>query len=127
MNNIFLEVQEFAKSTGVQQEVKDISVGIAEKIVKGTLDPEKNPPVEDYKGIVFSEELEDEDEYILVHDFFKSSQLDFPAQVLSYESQHPNLKYNRRSMCERLGLDADSKEPMLVQLIRLRSQYSNPV
>ena len=123
MNNIFQDVQKFAQDTGVNRDVKELSVDIAQKIVKSTLDPDNSQPFKDFTGIIFSDSLQDEDEYIMVHDFFKSSHLDFPAQVLAYESQHPDVKYNRVAVCKRLGLDPDSKEPMLVQLIIERNKY----
>ena len=125
MNNIFQNVQQFAIDTGVNRQVKDYSVDIAQKLVKNTLDPEHSAPVPGFQGIVFSNPLQDEDEYIMVHDFFKSSHLDFPAQVLAYESQHPDCKYNRTVVCKRLGLDPESKEPMLCQLIKARNEYLN--
>lgn len=125
MNSIFTETDNFSKQCGINKEVKDMSVDIAQQIVKNLLDPEHNPPVKDFTGIKFENEIKDQDEYIIVHDFFKSSHLDFPQQVLIFESQHPGFKYNRRSVCERLGLDPNNEEPMLVQIIKMRQKYQS--
>ncbi|EAX92447.1 hypothetical protein TVAG_327560 [Trichomonas vaginalis G3] len=125
LSSIFTETQQFSQKCGIQQEVKDTSISLADQIVKNLLDPEHNPPVKDFEGIKFANQALDEDEYIFVHDFFKASHLDFPLQVLNFESQHPGYKYNRRSVCERLGLNPNDATPLLVQLIKIRQQYQN--
>jgi hypothetical protein len=123
MDNIFKEVQQYAKETGVSQEVKDLSVEIAQKLVKSELGTENAFNVEDYEGIIFNDSIKDREEYIIVHEFFRTSHLDFPAQVLAYESQHPDVKYNRGAECEKLGLDPNNKDPILVQLIKQKKRY----
>ena len=124
MNNIFKEVQQYANETGVSQEAKELSIEIAHNLVKSSLDPENSPKFQDFKGIIFDDDIRDREEYILVHEFFRTSHLDFPAQVLAYESQHPDIKYNRGVECEKLGLDPQSNDPILVQLIKQREKYT---
>ncbi|EAY11544.1 hypothetical protein TVAG_006190 [Trichomonas vaginalis G3] len=125
LSTIYTETKQFSEKCGIQQEVKDASISYAEQIVKNLLDPEHNQPVKDFEGIKFTNQSPDQDEFIFVHDFFKTSHLDFPSQILAFESQHPGFKYSRREVCQRFGLNTNDDAPLLVQLIKMRQQYQN--
>lgn len=121
MAELFEEISKFSRDKGLDNQIKVDSEVYAQRVVKNLLDPDHNPPVESFPVIDISKTKLDRDEYIIVHDFFKSSQLPFPAQVLMFESQNPEFRYNRKMVCKRLGLDPGDDSPMLCQILRKRA------
>ncbi|KAK8885377.1 hypothetical protein M9Y10_040825 [Tritrichomonas musculus] len=62
---------------------------------------------------------EDErDELLLILEFFESSGYIFGVPILSYESQNPDLIVDRIDLANRLGLDPNDPQPLLIQMIK---------
>ncbi|EAY15159.1 hypothetical protein TVAG_392760 [Trichomonas vaginalis G3] len=74
--------------------------------------------MEDYSGIILTEE--EKEEYLLVLEFLDSIGLKYAPAVLRYESQHPEIEANRKELADRLDLNARSQDPLLVQLFQER-------
>lgn len=60
------------------------------------------------------------DEYLFVLDYFETLDLQYSPAVLKFESQHPEIKLDRKALAKRYGLDKDSRTPLLVQLMAER-------
>jgi hypothetical protein len=56
-------------------------------------------------------------QYLLVLEFLQSAGFKFTQSVLAFESQHPDLPFNRRELGKRLKLRTYDRTPYLVQLI----------
>jgi hypothetical protein len=56
-------------------------------------------------------------QYLLVLEFLHSAGFKFAPSVLKFESQHPDLPFNRRALGKRLNLRTYDRTPYLVQLI----------
>lgn len=74
--------------------------------------------IEDYSGIILTEE--EKEEYLLVLEFLESIGLKYAPAVLRYESQHPEIEASRRELASKFDLNAKSKDPLLVQLFQER-------
>lgn len=60
------------------------------------------------------------DEYLFVLDYFQSLGLEYTPAVLKYESQHPEVRLDRKALAKRYSLDKDCKTPLIVQLMAER-------
>ena len=61
-----------------------------------------------------------QDEYLFVLDYFNSLGLEYSQSVLKYESQHPEIKLDRKALAKRYGLDYEIRTPLIVQLMSER-------
>lgn len=61
-----------------------------------------------------------QDEYLFVLDYFNSLGLEYSQAVLKYESQHPDIKLDRKALAKRYNLDYEIRTPLIVQLMSER-------
>lgn len=61
-------------------------------------------------------------EYFLIQEYLQSIGLSTSPEVLRFESQHPTLEKDRKSLSNELQLRYYEKTPLLVQLIAERLQ-----
>lgn len=61
-----------------------------------------------------------QDEYLFVLDYFNSLGLEYSQSVLKFESQHPEVKLDRKALAKRYGLDYEIRTPLIVQLMAER-------
>ena len=59
-------------------------------------------------------------EYLLIQEYFECLGLNLTPTSLRYESQHPDVKPDRRKLSQELNLKSYDKVPLLVQLISER-------
>lgn len=59
-------------------------------------------------------------EYLLIQEYLQSIGLVTAPEVLRFESLHPSIKEDRRTLAQRLKLRSYDKTPLLVQLIAQR-------
>jgi len=114
---VFSSLKQFAEESGVQQEIKELSMQYARKIVDTMFD-ENGPKIEQFHSINLSQDKDSFIQYALILDFFKQSGLSFPLQVLTFESQHPEFQYSRKELCNELGLNHRDPSPLLMQIIQ---------
>ena len=111
---IIAQFHEILEQNGIKESVLMDAQEMAKVAGKHILDP-SNPdltefppiPIEDGKDV----------EFFLILDFLQCAGFKFASNVLKFESQHPDLSFDRRQFGKALGLKAYDKTPYLVQLI----------
>lgn len=88
------------------------------------LSTQSSAPNEEVPKIVLDSE-DERDQFFLVLDFLKSSNYLFAEPILNFESQLPDVTFDRIDLANRLGLDPGNKEPLLIQLVRYQLPISN--
>jgi hypothetical protein len=73
------------------------------------------PPLKTFEPVPLDGDKELQ--YLLVLEFLHSAGFKFAPSVLKFESQHPDLPFDRRALGKRLGLRTYDRTPYLVQLI----------
>jgi hypothetical protein len=76
---------------------------------------ETQPPLEPFP--VVSIESDKKTQYLLILEFLQSAGFKFAPSVLQFESQHPDLPFDRRDLGKKLKLRTYDRTPYLVQLI----------
>ena len=106
---------DIAAQRNVSQEILDLAKAQAEEIIR------------DKTQIVMPPEITDIEcegpkrlEYLLVQDYLTSIGLETAPQVLRFESLHPTIEEDRRTLAQKLQLRSYDKTPLLVQLIAQR-------
>ena len=106
---------DIAAVRNVSQEILDLAKAQADEIVK------------DKTQIVMPPEITDIEvdgpkrtEYLLIQDYLASLGLEKSPEVLRFESLHPTVEEDRRTLAQKLQLRSFDKTPLLVQLIALR-------
>ena len=88
---------------------------------------EAEEAVRDKKKIVMPSEIEgiespgnQRTEYLLIQDYLQSIGLEASPEVLRFESLHPTVEEDRKTLATSLDLRSYDKTPLLVQLIAKR-------
>ena len=112
------EVLRFIEKEGINEEIQNDAAEMARIAARNILEPNQ-PPLKDFPRIPLdTETTTDEDvRYMLVQEFLQSAGFKFTSNVLKYESQCPEFKFDREDLGEKLGLPIYDKTPFLVQLI----------
>lgn len=76
------------------------------------------PPLPEIPGILA--DSDERDEYLLILDYLESLGLKLTPTVLRYESQHPEVRLDRKMLAKQFELRHYDKTPLLVQLIQER-------
>ena len=114
---IFREVQNVIDTKQIKEQVIQEAREMATKAIislKQTKSLSKNLEVPK----INAREEDERDELLLILEFFESSGYIFGVPILSYESQNPDLIVDRIDLANRLGLDHNNPEPLLIQMIR---------
>ena len=99
----------------VSQEILDLAKAQADEIIK---DKTKIVMPPEITGL--EEEGPKRTEYLLVQDYLQTLGIETTPEVLRFESLHPTVEEDRRSLAQRLALRSYDKTPLLVQLIAIR-------
>jgi hypothetical protein len=99
---------------GIKEKVLDDARRYATIAATHILDSEQ-PPLEAFEPVPVDGEKELQ--YLLVLEFLQSAGFKFAPSVLQFESQHPEIKLDRRELGKRLNLRTYDRTPYLVQLI----------
>jgi hypothetical protein len=105
-------VRDFAKSKRIPERI----MREAAKLAKG--------PAVPFPGIDVTKE-EDLYQLLLVREFFESCGSLFGSEILSYESQHPNLVVDREALSRKFGLDPKDRRPLLEQIVASHKRWMN--
>ena len=116
---IFKEVQNVIDTKQIKeqviQEARDMATNA---IINLKQSKSQNKSLEVPKINIKTEE--DRDELLLVLEFLESSGYIFGNPILSYESQNPDIIVDRIDLANRLGLDPNDPDPLLIQMVRHR-------
>ncbi|EAX85930.1 hypothetical protein TVAG_512760 [Trichomonas vaginalis G3] len=110
-------VEKLVKEKGIKAKLEKETENLANQCANSLIDPEAPKPPS-FKGVDFA--VEDQDQFLLILDYFQSSGLQFTTQTIKYESQHPNITVDRKKLAEKYGLRSYDKTPLLVQMIEQR-------
>jgi hypothetical protein len=113
-----VEVKEALEELVEQNDIKKKVLKHAEefaKIAATHILDESQPALDPFPvvGIEGDQQLQ----YLLVLEFLQSAGFKFAPSVLKFESQHPDLPFDRRELGKRLKLRTYDRTPYLVQLI----------
>ncbi|OHS97360.1 hypothetical protein TRFO_36459 [Tritrichomonas foetus] len=120
---IFAAVKEIIDTKHVKDQVIDEARKMAADTVSKVLE-HSDEPFPDFPRVDFISS-EDRDEFLLVLEFLQSSGNIFGAPILTYESQHPEVKLDRADLARRLGLNEKNPEPLLIQIVRSHMEWLN--
>jgi len=117
-DDITEELQEFARNNGITATFEEDAKELARIAARSIIDPTQ-PKLKKFEGIPLDSENTSDFtlQYLLVLEFLESAGFKFAANVLRYESQHPEQTYERNQFGRDLGLLPYDKTPYLVQLI----------
>jgi hypothetical protein len=107
-------LEELVEKHKIKEKVLEHAKEFAQKAAAHILDANQ-PAVEPFPkvGIEGDQELQ----YLLVLEFLQSAGFKFAPSVLKFESQRPELPFDRRDLGKRLKLRTYDRTPYLVQLI----------
>ena len=118
---IFATVKEIIDTKHVKDQVLDDARKFAVDTVTKVLE-HSDEPFPDFARIDLVTD-DDRDEFLLVLDFLQCTNNVFGVPVLSFESQHPDVKCDRAQLAAKLGLSANSPEPLLFQMMRSHERW----
>ncbi|EAX95557.1 hypothetical protein TVAG_005720 [Trichomonas vaginalis G3] len=106
---------EFEEDNNVSQAILDQAKAQAEEQARSKQQIQMPNEIEgiDKEGL-------EQTEYLLIQEYLQSIGLVTAPEVLRYESLHPTIKEDRRTLAQRLKLRSYDKTPLLVQLIAQR-------
>jgi hypothetical protein len=107
-------LEQLVAEHGIKEKVLEDAKRYATIAATHILDPEQ-PPLEAFEPVAVDGDKEIQ--YLLVLEFLQSAGFKFAPSVLQFESQHPEIKLDRRELGKRLNLRTYDRTPYLVQLI----------
>jgi hypothetical protein len=107
-------LEELVEVNGIKRKVLERAQEYAKIAATHILD-ETQPPLQPFSAVEI--EGDKELQYLLVLEFLQSAGFKFAPAVLKFESQHPDLPFDRRELGKRLRLRTYDRTPYLVQLI----------
>ena len=112
------EILRFIEKEGINEEIQSDAAEMARIAARNILEPNQ-PPLKDFPRIPLdlSTNTEEDIRYMLIQEFLQSAGFKFTSNVLKYESQCPEFKYDREELGANLGLPIYDKTPFLVQII----------
>lgn len=108
------ELEALVEKQGIKQKVLEDAQELAKIAARHILD-ETQPELQAFPKIPIDGDKEIQ--YQLVLEFLQSAGFKFAPSVLQFESQHPEIKVNRRELGKQLNLCTYDRTPYLVQLI----------
>ena len=119
---ILAQLHEILEEKGIKEKVLADAQEMAKVAGKHILD-ENQPELTAFPEIP----IEDggDLEFFLIYDFLISSGFKFAGNVLKYESQHPDIDFDRKEFGKVLGLCTYDRTPYLVQLIEEMQKREN--
>jgi hypothetical protein len=112
------EVSEALEELVRKNKIKEKVLGHAQeyaKIAATHILDETQEPLQPFQEVPIDGDKELQ--YLLVLEFLQSAGFKFAPSVLKFESQHPDLPFDRRALGKRLKLRTYDRTPYLVQLI----------
>ena len=125
IEDVIEELENFLKNNGIQNLIEEDGKELARITARQILDPSQIGMKKFPEIPLDPEQTSDVTiQYHLILEFLESSGFNFAANVLRYESQHPEEDYDRIQFGRDLGLPSYDKTPYLVQLIekKLKSE-----
>lgn len=114
---IFQTLQKYVDQNKLKSLALKEATELAQDAIKNSLCDEENP-FEQFPSIKLDPNDEDSlDEYFLILDFLEIGGFKIGSPIFKFESQNPNITYNRDDLAKRLGLDPDDPRPLLIQII----------
>lgn len=117
-NDLVQRLENLIENTGLREKVANEAENLAQRSVNVLIDPECDD-ITDYKGINIEDDIL-KDEYLLVLEYLQSVGLKFTPQAARFESQNPDLGFDRVELANKYGLRSYDRTPLLVQMIEDR-------
>jgi hypothetical protein len=102
----------FVKTRHIREQIMDEAIDLA------------IGPARRFPGIDLAQD-QAVDQLLLVREFLESSGCLIGSEVLSYESQRPELTVDRDALAQSLGLDAKDPRPLLEQMLISHKKWLN--
>jgi hypothetical protein len=108
-------VRKLVQQKQIKARVLKESQEYAERYISHELDPDGSPAPEQFPALNLKGD--EQDEFLLVLDFFESIGLKLTPQVIRYESQNPDIAVSRDRLAQKYNLNGSARMPLLVQLV----------
>lgn len=117
-NELIEEVAAWLEKQDVNKEIQNDALEIGRIAARNILDPTQ-PGLKSFPRIPLDQGLYTDEgiRYMLIQEFLQSSGLHFTSSVLRFESQYPELEFQRDKLGHDLGFPSYDKTPYLVQII----------
>jgi hypothetical protein len=109
------DLENLVDEKGIKDKVLASAQGLAKIVASRAID-DSRPGLPPFPSVSL-DTVDQELQYLLVLEFLESTGFKFASNALRFESQHPEVRLNRRELGRRLHLCTYDRTPFLVQLI----------